>query len=110
MEVRCWERGGAKSWLYKWQNRSAGTEPAWVEEHFRHPQSTPTHTPEALEAAIVQLHQTSSLGGWGPVSADGMREHLRQHGGDAIPSRRTISRMRKRQAQEGTAHGFPSYL
>ena len=108
MEVRCWERGGAKSWLYKWQNRYAGPEPAWVEERSRHPQSTPTHTPEALEVAIVQRHQTSSLGGWGPVSADGMREHLRQHGGDAIPSRRTISRMRKRQAKEVTAHDFPS--
>jgi len=37
-----------------------------------------------------------------------MREHLRQHGGDAIPSRQTISRMLKRQAKEVTAHGFPS--
>jgi len=68
----------------------------------------PTQTPETLATAIVQLRQTSSLGGWGPVRVDGMREHLRQHGGDAIPSRRTISRMRKRQVQEVTAHGFPS--
>jgi hypothetical protein len=52
--------------------------------------------------------KTWSSGGVGPVSADGMREPLRHHGGDAIPSRRTISRMLKRQAKEGTAHGFPS--
>jgi len=108
--VMCREMGGAKSWLYTWKKRYEGTEPAWVEERSRRPQSTPTQTPEALEAASVQLRQTLSSGGVGPVSADGMREHLRQHGGDAIPSRRTISRILKRQAKEVTAHGFPSYI
>ena len=100
--------GCSKSWLYKWKHRYEGTEPAWVEERSRRPQSTPTKTPDALEAEIVRLRQTLSSSCLGPVSADGMREHLRQHGGDAIPSRRTISRMLKRQAKEGTAHGFPS--
>ena len=106
--VICREMGCSKSWLYKWKRRYEGTEPAWVEERSRRPQSTPTKTPEALEAEIVQLRQTLSSGGVGPVSADGMREHLRQHGGDAIPSRRTIYRMLKRQAKEVTAHDFPS--
>ena len=92
----------------KWKKRSEGIEPEWGEERSRRPQSTPTQTPDALEAEIVQLRQTLSSGGLGPVSADGIREHLRQHGGDSIPSRRTISRMLKRQATEGTAHSFPS--
>jgi Homeodomain-like domain len=104
----CRERGCSKSWLYKWKNRYEGTEPEWVEERSRRPQSPPTKTPDALEAEIVRLRQTLSSGGLGPVSADGIREHLRQHGGDSIPSRRTIYRILKRQAKEGTAHGFPS--
>ena len=106
--VICREMGCSKSWLYKWKKRYEGTEPAWVEEHSRRPQSTPTTTPEALEAEIVQLRQTLSSGGLGPVSADGIREHLRQHGGDSIPSRRTIYRILKRQAKEVTTHSFPS--
>jgi hypothetical protein len=107
MAVMCREMGCSKSWLYTWKHRSEGTEPAWVEERSRRPQSTPTKTPEALEAAIVQRRQTLS-GGVGPVSADGMREHLRQHGGDAIPSRRTIYRILKRQTKEVTAHDCSS--
>jgi hypothetical protein len=106
--VMCREMGCSKRWLYTWKNRYEGTEPEWVEERSRRPQSTPTKTPDALEAAIVQLRQTLSSGGVGPVSADGMREPLRQYGGDSIPSRRTIYRMLKRQAKEGTAHDFPS--
>ncbi len=108
MEVMCRERGCAKSWLYKRKNRYEGTEPEWVEERSRRPQSTPTKTPDALEAEIVQLRQTLSSGGLGPVSADGIREPLRQHGGDLIPSRRTIYRILKCQAKEVTAHDFPS--
>jgi hypothetical protein len=106
--VICREMSCAKSWLYKWKNRYEGTEPEWVEERSRRPQSTPTKTPDALEVEIVRLRQTLSSGGLGPVSADGIREHLRQHDGDSIPSRRTIYRILKRQAKEGTAHGFPS--
>jgi Homeodomain-like domain len=102
--------GCSKSWLYKGKNRYEGTEPAWVEERSRRPQSTPTKTPDALEAEIVRLRQTLASGGLGPVSADGIRAHLRQHSGDSIPSRRTIYRILQRQAKEGTAHGFPSYV
>jgi hypothetical protein len=108
IEVICRERGCSKSWLYTWKNRYEGTEPGWVEERSRRPQSTPTKTPDALEAEIVQLRQTLSSGGLGPVSADGIREPLRQHGGDSIPSRRTIYRILKRQTKEVTAHDFPS--
>jgi Homeodomain-like domain len=110
IEVMGREMGCSKSWLYKWKNRYEGTEREWVEERSRRPQSTPTKTPDALEAAIVWLRQTLSSGGLGSVSADGIREHLRQHGGDSIPSRRTISPMLKRQAKEVPAHGFPSSI
>jgi hypothetical protein len=104
----CREMGCAKSWLYTWKNRDEGTEPEWVEERSRRPQSIPTKTLDALVAAIVRLRQTLSSDGLGPGSADGMREHLRQHRGDSIPSRRTIYRILKRQAKEETAHSFPA--
>src|SRR5262249_2501945 len=106
----CREMGCSKSWWYKWQKRYEGTDPEWLEERSRRPQSTPTKTLDALEAEIVRLHQTLLSGDLGPVSADGMREHLRQHGGDSIPSRRTIYRILKRQAKEVTAHGLPSSI
>lgn len=79
-----------------------------MQERSRRPETTPTKTPEALEAAIVRLRQTLAPDGSGPVSADVIRDHLRQHGGDAIPSRRTIYRILHRQAKEVNASSFPS--
>jgi len=92
----------------KWKNRYQVTEPEWVQERSRRPQTTPTKTPEVLEAEIVGLRQTLSPDGSGPVSADRIRDHLRQHGGDSIPSRRTIYRILQRQAKEVNANSFPS--
>src|SRR5438093_11489581 len=63
-----------------------------------------TKTPDALEAEIVRLRQALSPDGSGPVSADVMRDHLRQHGGDVLPSRRTIYRILNRQAKEVNSH------
>jgi len=56
--VICRERGGAKSWLSKWKHRYQVTEPAWFQEHARRPETTPTKTPDALEAEIVRLRHT----------------------------------------------------
>jgi transposase-like protein len=108
IEVICREMSCSKSWLYKWKNRYQVTESDWVEERSRRPQTSPTKTPEALEAEIVRLGQPLSPHGSGSVSADVIREHLRQHGGDWVPSRRTISRILKRQAKEVNARSFPS--
>jgi transposase-like protein len=106
--VICQEMGCAKSWLYPWKKRYQVTESDWVEERSRRPQTSPTKTPEALEAEIVRLRQTLSPSGSGPVSADVIRDHLRQRGDGSMPSRRTIYRMLKRQAKEVNAHSFPS--
>ena len=108
IEGICREMGCSKSWLYKWKNRYQVTEPDWVEERSRRPPTSPTKTPEALEAEIVRLGQTLSPDGSGSVSADVIRDHLRQHGGDRVPSRRTIYRILKRQAKEVNARSFPS--
>jgi hypothetical protein len=108
IEVICREMGCSKSWLYKWKNRDQVTEPEWVQERSRRPQTFPTKTPEALEAEIVRLGQTLSPDGSGSVSADVIRDHLGHHGGDSIPSRRTIYRILKRQAKEVNARSFPS--
>src|SRR6266481_4763170 len=104
IEVICREMGCAKSWLYKWKHRYQVTEPEWFQEHSRRPETTPTKTPDALEAEIVRLRQALSPDGSGPVSADVIRDHLRQHGGDVLPSRRTIYRILNRQAKEVNSH------
>lgn len=93
----CQQLGCAKSWLYKWKKRYQVTEPAWFQEHSRRPETTPTKTPEALAAEIVRLHQTLAPDGSGTVSADGIRDHLRQRRVESIPSRRTIYRILNRQ-------------
>jgi transposase-like protein len=108
IEGICQEMGCAKSWLYKWKKRYQLTEPDWCQEHSRRPGSAPTKTPAALAAAIVRLRQTLSPDGSGTVSADVIREHLRQPRVEPMPSRRTIYRILKRQAQEVTSHTCPS--
>lgn len=106
--VLCREMGCSKSWLYKWKKRHQFTEPDWVQEHSRRPQSMPTKTPDRLEADIIRLHQTLAPDGLGPVNPDVMRDHLRQHGAERVPSRRTISRILSRQAKEVNANSFRS--
>jgi transposase-like protein len=108
IEVICREMGCSKSWLYKWKNRYQVTEPDWFQERSRRPETTPTKTPDALEAKIVRLRQTLSPDESGTVSAGVMRDHLRQHGVESIPSRRTIYRILNRQAKEVNSHAFTS--
>jgi hypothetical protein len=106
--VICREMGCAKSWLYPWKKRSQVTEPDWFQAYSRRPETTPTKTPDALEAQIVQLRHTLSPDGWGTVSAGVIRDHLRHHGAKSIPSRRTLYRILKRQAKEVNSHAFTS--
>lgn len=108
IEVICREMGCAKSWLYTWKKRSQVTEPDWFQEHSRRPATTPTKTPDALEAEIVRLRHTLSPDGLGTVSAGVIRDHLRHHGAKSIPSRRTIYRILKRQAKEVNSHACTS--
>lgn len=108
IEVICREMGCSKSWLYKWKHRSQVTEPDWFQEHPRRPETTPTKTPDALEAQIVGLRHTLSPHGSGTVSAGVIRDHLRQYGAKSIPSRRTIYRILKRQAKEVNSHACTS--
>jgi transposase-like protein len=108
IEVICREMGCSKSWLYKWKNRYQVTEPEWFQEHSRRPETIPTKTPDALEAEIVRLCHTLSPDGSGMVSAGVIRDHLRHHRVESIPSRRTIYRILNRQTQEVTSHVFTS--
>ncbi len=108
IEVICREMGCSKSWLYKWKKRHQFTEPDWVQEHSRRPQSMPTKTPEVLEADIIRLYQTLSLERLGTVSADVIRDHLRQHGAERGPSRRTIYRILSRHRKGVNVDSLPS--
>src|SRR6266852_3800370 len=108
IEVICREMGCAKSWVYKWKNRYQVTEPEWFQEHSRRPETTPTKTPDALEAEIVRLRHTLAPDGSGTVSAGVIRDHLRQRSVESLPSRRTIYRILNRQAKEVNSHAVPS--
>src|SRR2546425_9312203 len=100
----CRELGCSQSWLSTWKTRYKAPEPTWSQEHSRRPRTTPTKTPEAVEMAIVRRRGTLAPG----VSAQVIRDHLRRHQGESIPSRRTIYRMLNRQAQEVTSHAVTS--
>ncbi len=108
VDVICREMGCSKSWLYKWKKRHHFTEPDWVQEHSRRPQRMPTKTPDRLEADIIRLHRALSPDGLNTVSPDVIRDHLRQHGAERVPSRRTIYRIVSRQAKEVNADSIRS--
>ncbi len=96
IEAMCREMGCSKSWLSKWKNRYEASKPTWFQARSRRPRITPTQTPAALERAIVRLRDSVSLGESRSVSAQGIRDHLRRHHAESLPSRRTISRLLKR--------------
>ncbi len=96
IEAICREMGCSKSWLYKWKKRYEARKPTWLQERSRRPRSTPTQTPEALEKAIVHLRDSVSRGESRSVSAQVIREHLRRHHVESLPSRRTIYRILQR--------------
>jgi transposase-like protein len=100
IERICREMGCSKSWLYKWKNRYQAAEPTWSQERSRRPKTTPAKTPEAIEAAIIDLRRTLSPEGSEPASARGIRDHLCQHPIASLPSLRTIYRIFNRQRQE----------
>ena len=96
IEAICREMRCSKSWLYKWKKRYEASTPTWFQERSRRPRITPTQTPEALERAIVRLRDSLSPGESRSVSAQVIREYLRQYHGESLPSRRTIYRILKR--------------
>ncbi|HSX78717.1 MAG TPA: helix-turn-helix domain-containing protein [Candidatus Saccharimonadia bacterium] len=98
--VICREMRCAKSWLDQWKKRYQATEPDWMQERSRRPESSPTKPPEALEAEILRLSQTLSPDGAVTVSARVMRDHLRHDATASLPSLRTIYRMLNRQTKE----------
>jgi Homeodomain-like domain len=100
--------GCAKSWLYKWKNRYQATEATWFQEHARRPETTPSKTPEAIEAEIIFLRQTLSRDGAKPVSARVIQDHLSHHPIASIPSRRTIYRIFNRQTKKGASPSMKS--
>src|SRR4029450_2114947 len=108
IETICHEMGCAKSWLYKWKNRYQATEPTWAQEHSRRPETTPTKTPEGIEAAIIHLRQTLSPDGAETVSARVIQAHLSQHPTESLPSLRAIYRVRTGRPQTGGAPSVPS--
>lgn len=108
IEAICRELGCSKSWLYKWKQRYHVTEPNWSHEQSRRPETTPTKTPQAVEVEIVRLRDMSLPSASGTVSAQVIRERLRQQHVESIPSLRTIYRILKRHAKEVTSNSCTS--
>jgi transposase-like protein len=108
IEQICREMRCSKSWLYKWKNRYQVTEPDWTKPRSRRPVTTPSKTPEAIEAEIVRLWQTLSPPASATLSARMIRAQLGQHGGTSMPSIRTIYRILNRHAKEVNSHTFTS--
>ena len=101
IETICREMGCSKSWLYKWKNRYEASKPTWSQERSRRPRSIPTHTPEALEKAIVHVRDSVSPAASRSVSARMIREHLGRHHVESLPSLRTIYRILQRHPRRG---------
>src|SRR4029450_11418444 len=104
----CHEMRRAKSWLYKWKNRYQATEPTWAQERSRRPETTPTKTPEGIEAEIIQPRQTLSPDGAETVSARVIQDHLSHHPIASIPSLRTIYHILNRQPKKGASQSVTS--
>lgn len=100
IEQICREMNCSKSWLYKWKHRYQVTEPDWAVSRSRRPVTTPSKTPELVEAHIVELAQTLAPPETGTVSARMIRDALAQHGETSLPSMRTISRILNRHRKE----------
>ena len=108
IKVICRELGCSKSWLYKWKQRYQIAEPTWSREQSRRPETTPTKTPQAVEVEIVRLRDILLPSASGTVSAQVIRERLRQQHVEAIPSLRTIYRILKRHTKEVPSYPCPS--
>jgi transposase-like protein len=106
--VICQEMGCAKSWLYKWKKRYRAAESTWSQERSRRPTTTPSKTPEAIEAALIALRQTLSPDGSATVSARVIQAHLSQHPSASLPSLRTIYRILNRQSKKGASQSVTS--
>jgi putative transposase len=101
IEAICREMHCSKSWLYKWKARYQANDPGWAERLTTRPKSSPSHTPQPIEQAVVTLHRMLVQSGK-RGSAASVQEQLRQQGIAPLPSLRTISRILQRQAKEGS--------
>src|SRR5215813_590688 len=105
IETICREMGCAKSWLYKWTKRYEASTPTWVQERSRRPRRIPTHTPEALERAIIHLRDSVSPGESRSVSAHVIREHLERHPRRDPDTQGDVTSQVAHGAQDASRHG-----
>jgi hypothetical protein len=99
IEDICRELACAKSWLYKWRDRSLATDPSWSAERSRRPSTTPTKTPQRIAQLVVALRHTLAQHG-ADCGAATIQQALAQQGIEPVPSQRTIYRILHRYAQE----------
>ncbi len=86
------QRVCSQRWLSTWRHRYDAPHPAWAQERSKRPKSPPTHTLERLAQAVVSLSLTVRHDGTGDGVA-AITQALPQHGGEPVPSRRTLYRL-----------------
>jgi hypothetical protein len=99
----------ATSWLSTWRSRADATQATWAQERSKRPQRHPTQTPEHVAGAVVSLPLPVRHNGTGG-RATAMRPGLAQQGIAPGPSRRPLSRMRRRQHTGVKERGSPASL
>jgi len=99
VEDLCRQRVGAKSWRYKWRDRSDAHHRAWGQARSTRPKHSPTQTPAHVARAIMSLHVTLRQNGTGG-GATAIMQGLAQQGIEPMPSRRTMYRMVRHHHQE----------
>ena len=109
IEDICRDLACAKSWRYKWRDRSLATDPSWSAERSRRPRTPPTQTPQRIAQVVVALRQTLAQHGTGGGAA-AIQPALAPQGREPMPSQRTIYRLLHRYAKEVTStnHHHPS--
>src|SRR5438445_13386901 len=58
IEAICRDLHCAKSWLYKWQARYQGDNPAWTTGRSTQPKRTPSQTPQPIVQSVMMVYQT----------------------------------------------------
>jgi hypothetical protein len=99
IEDICRELACAKSWRYKWRERSLATDLSWSAELSRRPRATPTKTPQCIAQVVVALRQTLAQHGQS-CGAVSIQQALAQQGIEPVPSPRTIYRILHRYDKE----------
>ncbi len=95
----CQQIACSKSWLYKWKARYQPDDPTWAKDLSRKPKTRAAKTPDRIEQAVVEIHQSLVRSGH-RAGAQAIRQALKQRALEPLPAIRTIYRILHRHQEE----------